>query len=563
MAEQHDWVSQFLRSRVVSRRAALRAAASALTVAGGGILLSGRAFAGHEPMTSGAAVPAFTGRRVSFGGDPTRQMAMAAELTAPPAGQVLVDLGTDLSYGHTSVAEVRYLLSLVPQQDGSIRAAQQWFAHGFATRLDPGCSYHYRFRLPNGTVGPGAVFTTAPAERRPFTFTAFGDHGVDSGKGNGCGPSDDYYSGSDTRRAGAPAAALVARIAERRPAFHLLAGDIAYAGTGGGGPVRNNPTGCPGNGFEDFDPTTWTRYFASIESVAAGTPWMFATGNHDVEALYDDNTRGGTGHGYGGHAARLDLPTNGPGDCPSVYRFRYSNVGFLSLDSNDLAVEATSTAGYSRGAQLAWVRRTLSDLRGDPDIDFIVIFLHHCAYATSSAHASDDGIRSTLAPLCDAFFVDLVIQGHNHVWERTSPIRFGGATVQAPDGSTVRPQLHGTTWITVGSGGRPRTGWQGGETDRCPGVEGSNLVESYLRVPGGGTVRENVDWSQARYADYALLVVDVDPAPPGGESTMTVRTFSDLGLLLDTVTLAHATPLLSLLPPLRRGRDVPPPSPVA
>ena len=46
-------------------------------------------------------------------------------------------------------------------------------------------------------------------------------------------------------------------------------------------------------------------------------PWLFATGNHDMEALYDNNAApGGAAHGYAGHAARLDLPRTGPGNCP-------------------------------------------------------------------------------------------------------------------------------------------------------------------------------------------------------------------------------------------------------
>jgi hypothetical protein len=38
-----------------------------------------------------------------------------------------------------------------------------------------------------------------------------------------------------------------------------------------------------------------------------------------------------------------------------------------------------------------------------------------------------------------------------------------------------------------------------------------------------------------------MLAVDVAPGPPGGESTMTVRTISDQGNLIDTVTLARPT----------------------
>jgi 3',5'-cyclic AMP phosphodiesterase CpdA len=328
------------------------------------------------------------------------------------------------------------------------------------------------------------------------------------------------------------------------PAFHLLAGDICYADpSGDGGPVRNNAPRDPATGFDNFDPTVWTTYFASIEPSASVTPWMFATGNHDMEALYDDNrSPGGAAHGYGGHLARLDLPKTGPSNCPSVYTFRYGNLGVLSLDANDLSTEIRTNAGYSGGAQTAWVRTTLAALRADPGIDFIVAFFHHCAFATSRTHASDAGVRAALAPLFDEFSVDLVVQGHNHQYERTNPIRNGRGAAQAPDGSTVRPETDGTTYVCVGSGGRPRYSWQPGVTDRFRGFTGRDSgtsVLSFVNTADGAKAPEAVDWSQARYLDYAFLQVDVVPGPAGAESRMTVRAITDGGQEIDAVTLVR------------------------
>jgi hypothetical protein len=534
--EQHAWVTRFLRERPVSRRSALKVAAGALTALG-----AGGALAEWGGGVIGSSPPTFVGRRLSFGGDPRTQMALAAELTQPPRGPLVLDLGVDLTYGHSLPVEIRHLISAVPQNDGSIRAAEQWFVHALAEGLEPGRAYHYRFRLPGGGVTPDAVFTTAPAARAAFSFTAFGDHGVAEGSGVAY-PFANHYSRSDNRRTAHPAEALIRQVAARRPAFHLLAGDICYPGSDGE-PVRNNAPDPPARGFDNFDPTVWTRYFTTIERSAATTPWMFATGNHDVEALYDDNRSAGATHGYGGHTARLDLPANGPRGCPSVYSFRYGNVGFLSLDTNDLTAESRATTGYSAGAQTAWTRGTLYQLRTDPQIDFIVAFFHHCAYSTALGHGSDDGVRSHLVPLFEEFTVDLAVQAHNHCWERTNPIRNGRSTVLAPNGSTVHPATDGTTYICAGSGGRPRTSWIPGVTERFQGLapDSGTVVASTLRLSGGAVVPENVDWSQARYRNYAMLAVDVVPGAPGFDSTMTVRTISDRGRLLDTVTLVRPT----------------------
>ncbi len=554
VGEQQEWLRRYLDRHRVSRRTALKGGAGVLAALGAVTApwaLAGCAQAASTPV-------GVLGRRLSFGVDPTAQMAVAAELTGKPDGKVVVDFGTDTDYGQTVDAEIRELVSMVPQQDGSIRAADQFFVHAQADHLSPGATLHYRIRLADGTISPDAVFTTAPARQalQPFTFTAFADQGVstDPTPDGQTGFSDNYYKPTDTRRTAAPSDAMVALIAAERPAFHLLAGDICYADPGGNGfPVKNNGPKAADKGFDSFDPTVWTQYFGSIEKSAASAPWLFATGNHDMEALYDDNKApGGAAHGYAGHAARLDLPRNGPTACPSVYSVVYGNVAVLSLDANDLSHEIPTNAGYSGGAQLSWLTQRLTDLRSNPDVDFVVAFFHHCVYATSSTHASDGGVRAALAPLFDRFTVDLVVQGHNHQYERTDPIRGGVSTTQAPDGATVDSQKNGTTYICCGSGGRPRYGWQPGETDRYRGSAAApnEPVKSFVAGPNGAKTPETVEWSQTRYLDYAFLTVHVTPAPAGQTTTMSVRAVTDSGTEIDRVEITRTA-----------GRTQPPTTP--
>ncbi len=544
IAEQQDWIRGYLDRHRVSRRTALKGGASVLAALG----LTTAPWARASYASAAARPVAVVGRHLSFGVDPTSQMAIAGELTAKPVGKVLVDIGHTRHYGQTIEAEVRELISMVPQVDGTIRAADQFFVHALADHLAPGQPFHYRFRLADGTTTPDAMFTTAPGRRapKPFTFTAFADQGVntDPTPDGQTGFSDNYYKPDDTRRTAAPADSLIALIARQQPAFHLLAGDICYADPSGTGqPVRNAAPANAPSGFNNFDPTVWTQYFASIEKSSASAPWMFATGNHDMEALYDDNTApGGATHGYAGHAARLDLPKNGPSRCPSVYSVTYGNVAVVSVDANDLSQEIPTNAGYSGGQQLTWLTQKLGEFRADPNIDFIVAFFHHCAFATSTAHASDGGVRAALAPLFDKYSVDLVVQGHNHQYERTNPIKGGKSGAQAPDRSTVHPEKDGTTYICCGSGGRPRYAWQTGETDRYrggPNPDSGTVVNSYVATSGGVKVPEMIEWSQARYLDYAFLSIRVTPSHPGGTATMSIRAISDLGVEIDRVDLAR------------------------
>ncbi|MFR9801279.1 metallophosphoesterase [Pseudonocardia sp. RS010] len=523
VADQHEWIRAELRRRPVTRRAALRGGIGVLA----GLALANGPWAG----VARAAGTGIVGRHLAFGDDPRTSMAIAGELTGTPAGKVLLDLGLDPGYGATVPVELRELVSQVPRGE-DVRGGQQLFAHARAEGLRPGTTYHYRFRLPGGATTPDATFRTAPGpgDRTPFTFTAFADQGV----------------ASDDRGGGAPPDALTALVARDAPAFHLLAGDICYADRAG-----------RGDRDDSFDPGLWTRYFAAIERSAASTPWMFATGNHDMEAVYDD---GDSGHGYGGHGARLDLPGTGPSGCPSVYAFTHGCVGVVSVDANDLSTEIRANTGYSRGAQVDWLADTLAAFRADPAVTFVVVFFHHCAYSTSDSHASDGGVRSALTPLFDRFSVDLAVQGHNHQYERTDPLRDGEPTREAADRSTVRPESDGTTYICVGSGGRRSNGWLDDGGDRHRGRSGEDR-EIRSRVTGeDGESSEKVGWSRARYAGYAYLRVEVQPEAPGRIATMRIRAITVDGEEIDRVDLARPVPGLPGLPPAAVPPASPPPA---
>ena len=542
IGEQQEWLRRYLGRHRVSRRTALKGGASVLAALGATTApwaLTACARAASTPV-------AVIGRHLSFGSDPRRQMAIAAELTGKPMGRVLVDVGADATYGQTLEAEVRNLVSMVPQQDGSIRGADQFFVHGLVDGLAPGARLHYRFRLADGTTTPDAVFTTAPAAdrvgavhvhrvRRPGREPTRPDRQT--------GFSDNYYKPDDTRRAAAPSDALVALVAAQRPAFHLLAGDICYADPSGNGhPVKNNGAGTADNGFDNFDPTVWSQYFGVIEKSAAATPWLFATGNHDMEALYDDNRApGGAAHGYAGHAARLDLPRTGPAGCPSVYSVVYGNVGVLSLDANDLSAEIPTNAGYSqrRPADLArpgawpscgptptstssWRSSTTAPTRPAPPTPPTAA----CAPRSprcSTGSPSTSSCRATTT-------------------STSAPTRSAAASPPArpPTAPASRPRSDGTTYICCGSGGRPRYGWQPGETDSYRGAPTPARPVDQLRGRAGrGEDPETVDWSRTRYLDYAFLSVHVTPAAPGGTATMSVRAVTDGGREIDRVDLVR------------------------
>lgn len=107
--------------------------------------------------------------------------------------------------------------------------------------------------------------------------------------------------------------------------------------------------------------------------------------------------------------------------------------------------------------------------------------------------------------------LDLVINGHNHPYERTDVIKAGAVTKKLPIGGTAYPEAEGVVYVTAGAAGRSLYSF----TAPLPYEGHENEVES---VPScintkEGKQNETVTWSRVRYLDYSFLRVDVKPAP--------------------------------------------------
>ncbi|MCW2516921.1 MAG: phosphoesterase [Mycobacterium sp.] len=535
MAEQWDWHRSYLRRHPVSRRNFLSGSAAAAAVAVlGQAPFGARAYATDSPLT-------VANRRVGYGADAPSQLRFAAQLSRGPMNtKVYLDHGPTPQLGASTEAEVRHLITQIPDSRGGVLAAEQFYAHVPVDHLAGHAPHFYQWRTEDGFVSDvRSAFTAMPSLREsltPFRFTMIGDQGTDDTPvlppGLPAGIYDDGYYADDDDPTVPHTANVLNQIIAAHPDFHVLAGDIAYADPSGAGkkptfvPSRDDPP----SGFDKFNPFVWDVYLGSIEASASTTPWMFATGNHDMEAAYPV-------HGYGGHLARMDFPGNGPAGCPSVYSFTYGNVAVLSLDANDVSYEIRANTGYSGGTQTTWVERTLASHRADPAIDFIVCFFHHCAYSTTYQHASDGGVRAAWTALFDRHRVDLVLQGHNHVFERTDPIRAGAPTTVAADNGIVYPDTDGTVYYTVGCGGRPRYQFQHGEAESYRGHEIADtyVPNSYVWASETGVKQnEAVAWSRVRFANYAFLRVDVRPGTLVSE--MDVTAVDEYGREFDKLT---------------------------
>src|SRR5215204_355488 len=88
------------------------------------------------------------------------------------------------------------------------------------------------------------------------------------------------------------------------------------------------------------------------------------------------------------------------------YRFKKDNVAFYALNSN-----------YMDKKQVAWLE---SELAKDTS-EWKVCFMHHAPYSSAKKHGSDSQLREVVEPIFLKYGVDVVLTGHDHIYERTKP----------------------------------------------------------------------------------------------------------------------------------------------
>jgi Purple acid Phosphatase, N-terminal domain/Calcineurin-like phosphoesterase len=521
--DMHDFLA-----RPLSRRGILAgtAAVSAIAAAGPTLWRQTTRSAGSTPIGP---------QWIGFGPDVTSEMYVAwscgtAGGTAPTPIAPTVRWGLDATYGATLPAAncgpvpTPGMVSGEPTQNTI-------YSNLLLSGLTPGTTYHYAVSNDGLTWGPDATFTTAAAGTPNFRFTAFGDQAAHAATTE-------------------PMAAVVASL---KPAFHLVAGDLAYANTLGGAAPPTMAT---------FHPAQWDAYLAASGPRAAATiPWHPVVGAHETEPL--DN------FGYAGFVTRFPQAYDSTSGSPVVRAFTYGNVAFLQLDGNDVSAQETANTGYTAGAQTSWLASTLAGFRAPGSgVDFIVVVCNCCTYSSNAEHGSDGGLRDNWGPLFDQYTVDLVISGHVHAYERTNPMRAGQPTRVVSAGGTVDPVTDGTTYICAGGGGnglyRSWYGRSGG------GNAGSTTQPKIWRWSGGDTPTGGTgkpmnlkdtaaDFSAYRRAVYSCVMVDVTaPIAPGASTSLLVQTVmpaqtvssvTNINRLtvIDSVNLVRTAQLPSLL----------------
>ncbi len=251
-------------------------------------------------------------------------------------------------------------------------------------RLEPDTTYLYSpGDGSKGGWGPWRAVKTAPSPARDLGFLYLGD-----------------------AQTGLERWGKLLRAAYRRHPnidFLLIAGDLVDRGN---------------------ERTNWDHFFLRAADVFDRVPLMPCVGNHEYLDM-----------GPRLYRAFFELPKNGPAgiDPELVYQFECGDAFFAMLDST----MAVSDLGQAR-RQAEWLDAALGQTRAT----WKLVIFHHPVYP-SHPWRDTPNLREIWVPVFDRHHVDLVLQGHDHAYLRTYPLR--GHHRAANPGA-------GTTYVVAVSG---------------------------------------------------------------------------------------------------------------
>jgi predicted phosphodiesterase len=142
------------------------------------------------------------------------------------------------------------------------------------------------------------------------------------------------------------------------------------------------------------------------------------------------------------------------------YSFNFQNVHFLVMSDYAPDSSEESLQVYQKGSkQYNFVRNDLSIASSDPQIDWIIVSHHVQQYASTANYdiPVETKWNEIYHPLFEAYDTDLVLQGHQHNYQRTYPIKYN---IENPEKPIITDKskhnytnAEGQIFLTVGTGG--------------------------------------------------------------------------------------------------------------
>jgi len=361
--------------------------------------------------------------------------------------------------------------------------------------LTPGTTYYYRIGQEDGFFTDAHEryqFTTSTQTDEQLSFWAIGDFGS---------KNQNQIMVRD---------AFMDLVAPDYPDFWLWLGDNAYD---------------DGKDFE-YQERVFTPPYG-YDSLMTFMPFYPVPGNHDYLSV---NGFSPPPQHRGPYFDIVEVPQNAeaggtPSNTELYYSFDYGNAHFVGINS-----EAFAYTFFAGSVMEEWLRE---DLRNTDKL-WKIVYWHQPPYSKGS-HDSDDfyeifmkAMRNNYNPVVEHFGVDLVLNGHSHVYERSHLLRghYGGSGTfdESMFVDNENPYIkyldgdipdNGTMYIVEGNSGKgtsdPRFGhpvmaFEDGGSDVCGSllveIDGSRLVGKY--ISSDGTVKDEFEIIKA-YQDSSVL----------------------------------------------------------
>lgn len=170
----------------------------------------------------------------------------------------------------------------------------------------------------------------------------------------------------------------------------------------------------------------WDNLFAAAAGVFDRRPYVPALGNHDYSKEANPHL----------YLDLLTLPENGPKEIgpERAYHFDYGNALFVVLDGNQ-----------PPDTQAPWLEEQLRSSKAT----WKFAVYHQPAYSSEPGRDNPD-IREQWGRLFDQYHVDMALQGHDHGYLRTKPMRAGQEVASPAEGTVYVVSVSGTKYYDVG-----------------------------------------------------------------------------------------------------------------
>ena len=201
--------------------------------------------------------------------------------------------------------------------------------------------------------------------------------------------------------------------------------------------------------------TALSMYRKGVDLTLGLGDYAYSTGSTAVHAWWDNQMAPVHGR-FKGALGNHDTQDQ------SVYAqlFDQSKGWFYSFDKEGVHfIAMNSEESFEPGSsQYKFVDQDLQSASSRTDVKWIIVYLHQPMYTSPSHHPPAVSLRDAYHPLFDKYDVDLVLQGHNHNYQRSFPMMYNSVDPSQPNVTSSETEVYndplGEIYAEVGTGGQ-------------------------------------------------------------------------------------------------------------